>query len=163
MSVGFAPTSPTACCPAYCQDNHDLVQTFWDSLQDLQASHYPYMRDQIENLLKPNETLVSEYPDFTTNSSGGRCDAIGADNLNPLHIVKSAAERASTTVSAAISGALQNQVAQARDRGLAWNYVGGVAAEWTGPGYGHGYCVGEADERDPRRWCAHSWTPATCR
>lgn len=154
--AGFAKIIADCMLPGDCFSNTTLVSDFNTAIAGLGNTGYPAMRSAIEDQstgLNADSTFITEYPDFTTDSSGNRCDAIGADILWPLSISKAESDWASGTVLATITQTLKDQVTAAKTAGLDWNYVGGVQDAWTKLGqYGHGYCVGDPGVRDPNRW-----------
>jgi hypothetical protein len=154
--AGFAKIIADCMLPGDCFSNTTLVNDFNTAIAGLGNTGYPAMRNAIEDGstgLNADSTFITEYPDFTTDSSGNRCDAIGADILWPLSISKAESDWASGTVLATITNTLKSQVDAAKSAGLDWNYVGGVQDAWTKLGqYGHGYCVGDPGVRDPNRW-----------
>jgi uncharacterized repeat protein (TIGR01451 family) len=154
--VGFANIIAACITGLNCAADQTLANNFNASVAALTTSGYPAMRTAIEDSstgLNADSTFITEYPDFTTDSSGNRCDYMGGDILWPFSIDKTEADWAAGTVMATLTNALKGQVDAAKAAGLDWNYVGGVQAAWTKPGeYGHGYCVGDPGVRDPNRW-----------
>jgi Domain of unknown function DUF11 len=155
--AGFAAIIADCMLPGWCYDNAALVSNFNTAIEGLKVSHYPEMRNAIEDAssgLNADSTFITEYPDFTTDSSGNSCGTIGGDIAPwPFGINQDEANWASHTVLATITNTLKEQVTIAKAAGLDWNYVGGVQDAWTKAGqYGHGYCVGDAGQRDPNRW-----------
>ena len=154
--VGFANIIAACITGLDCSADQTLSNNFNSAVAALKTSGYPAMRTAIENSstgLNADSTFITEYPDFTTDSSGNRCDYMGGDILWPFSINKTEADWAAGTVMATLTNALKGQVDAAKAAGLDWNYVGGVQAAWTKPGeYGHGYCVGDPGVRDPNRW-----------
>jgi hypothetical protein len=153
----FAPIIADCMWPGDCFSNQELVTRFNTAVAALRTTGYPAMRTAIEDPssgLNVDSTFITEYPDFTTNSSGNRCETIGGDIAPwPFGINKNESDWASGTVLATITNTLKQQVDAARAAGLDWNYVGGVQEAWTKAGqYGHGYCVGDAHQRDSNRW-----------
>ena len=154
--VGFANIIAACITGLDCSADQTLANNFNSAVAALKTSGYPAMRTAIENSstgLNADSTFITEYPDFTTDSGGNRCDYMGGDILWPFSINKTEADWAAGTVLATLTNTLKGQVDAAKQAGLDWNYVGGVQDAWTRPGqYGHGYCVGDPGVRDPNRW-----------
>src|SRR3954451_4292028 len=154
--VGFANIIAACITGLDCSVDQPLASEFNSSVAALKTSGYPAMRTAIENGstgLNADSTFITEYPDFTTDSSGNRCEYMGGDILWPLSINRTEADWAANTVLATLTNTLKGQVDAAQQAGLDWTYVGGVQDAWTRPGqYGHGYCVGDPGVRDPNRW-----------
>ena len=154
--VGFANIIAACITGLDCSADQALANDFNASVAALQTSGYPAMRTAIEDSstgLNADSTFITEYPDFTTDSSGNRCEYMGGDILWPFSINKTEADWAAGTVLATLTNTLKGQVDAAKAAGLDWTYVGGVQDAWTKTGqYGHGYCVGDPGVRDPNRW-----------
>lgn len=119
---------------------------------------YDIMRNHIDwpYDLDVRSTYITEYPDFSTDWDGDRCDEIGRDIID-IGIFWTGMGRAEANWAAnamlwPLNEVLQAQVAKARGEGKDWRYVD-ISSTWTVYGlYGHGYCIGNPKIPTPQRW-----------
>ncbi|HSH22122.1 MAG TPA: thrombospondin type 3 repeat-containing protein, partial [Candidatus Caenarcaniphilales bacterium] len=152
--IGFADLLTACLVEEKCHEGN-IVAATTRKLNGLSALYGEMVAKMDERELQIASTYVTEYPDFTTGADGKRCgtnghDEIGKDILfEKLLMSGPEAEWASSFALTELNANLQEIVA---DQGPSWRYVGGLVDEWTGDGYGHGYCTGDRSVETPDRW-----------